>query len=137
MTFALLAAAVLAAADPPPAPPDPPASFTIAIAGDLLLARGVARRAEAEGWEAVMAPLRDTLAEADASLVNLESPLGACLSDGNQARPRLCGPPAAAARPATRRQARGMREARGIGRSLSVEGCRSAGIIGRGVTVTR
>jgi poly-gamma-glutamate synthesis protein (capsule biosynthesis protein) len=73
-------------------------SFTIALGGDLLLGRGVARRAGTEGWQAVLAPLRATLGGADASLINLESPIGRCLSAGSTERPRLCGDPEAAQR---------------------------------------
>jgi poly-gamma-glutamate synthesis protein (capsule biosynthesis protein) len=95
VTLALLFA-ILSATAPSPSIQDRAGPFTIALGGDLLLARGVARRAEAEGWKAVLAPLRETLGGADASLINLESPLGRCISAGSQERPRLCALPEAA-----------------------------------------
>ena len=91
-----LAFVTLSAATPSRSIQERAGPFTIALGGDLLLARGVARRAEAEGWKAVLAPLRETLGGADASLINLESPLGRCMSAGSQQRPCLCGPPEAA-----------------------------------------
>ena len=66
-------------------------AFTVAIGGDLSLARGIARRAAGEGWERVLSPLGDTLSGADARVVNLESASGTCLSVGTVQRPRLCG----------------------------------------------
>jgi poly-gamma-glutamate synthesis protein (capsule biosynthesis protein) len=86
-----VALAVLAAWAPPEA------SFTVAIGGDLSLARGIEKRAAKEGWPRVLAPLAAALAGADARLVNLESAAGACLPGGTVQRPRLCGKPEAIA----------------------------------------
>ena len=71
------------------------AAFTVAVGGDLSLARGIERRAARVGWPAVLAPLCDSLAGADASIVNLESAAGTCLAGGTAQRPRLCGQPEA------------------------------------------
>jgi poly-gamma-glutamate synthesis protein (capsule biosynthesis protein) len=65
-------------------------AFTVAIGGDLSLARGIARRAAGEGWARVLSPLEDALSGAQARIVNLESATGPCLSDGTVQRPRLC-----------------------------------------------
>jgi hypothetical protein len=67
------------------------ASFTVAIGGDVSLARGIEARAAREGWERVLAPLGEALSGADARIVNLESASGACLGGGTVERPRLCG----------------------------------------------
>ncbi len=81
----------------PPARGDGPARETrLAIGGDVLLGRGVSRRAALGSWEAVLAPLRRALADADTAIVNLESPLAPCLPGGTVQRPRLCGEPDAA-----------------------------------------
>jgi poly-gamma-glutamate synthesis protein (capsule biosynthesis protein) len=65
--------------------------FTVAVGGDVSLARCIAGRAISEGWDRVLAPLRDALAGADARIVNLESATGTCVSAGSVQRPRLCG----------------------------------------------
>jgi poly-gamma-glutamate capsule biosynthesis protein CapA/YwtB (metallophosphatase superfamily) len=64
--------------------------FTVAVGGDVSLARGIAGRAASDGWERVLAPLADSLSGADARIVNLESAFGACLAGGTVQRPRLC-----------------------------------------------
>jgi hypothetical protein len=87
VNFVLLAALALAGAGAAA----PPNGYTVAIGGDVTLARGIARRAESEGWERVLAPLREVLSGADARLVNLESAVGACLRGATVQRPRLCG----------------------------------------------
>lgn len=105
--FALgFAAAAAAAAAPAPlgggahADDDCPAGVTVVLGGDVLLGRGVAARAHAEGrdegWDAVLAPLGEALGGADLAIANLESPLAECLPGGTVARPRLCGDPRAA-----------------------------------------
>lgn len=66
-------------------------AFTVAIGGDVSLARGIGRSAAGEGWKRVLAPLKKTLSPADARIVNLESAFGACLPGGTVQRPRLCG----------------------------------------------
>jgi poly-gamma-glutamate capsule biosynthesis protein CapA/YwtB (metallophosphatase superfamily) len=76
--------------------PDAAEGFTLAVGGDVMLARGVSRQAERDGWDAVLAPLTRALAGAQASLVNFESPLGTCRDAGSVPHPRLCAPAAAA-----------------------------------------
>jgi len=76
---------------------EPDGAFTVAIGGDLSLARGIEQRAANAGWPRVLAPLAEALAGADARIVNLESATGACLAGGTPARPRLCGRPEALA----------------------------------------
>jgi hypothetical protein len=85
MLVGLLVASAVAAAAAEPA-----GAFTVAIGGDLSLARGIEQRAAKQGWPAVLAPLAQALAGADARVVNLESAAGACLPGGTVGRPRLC-----------------------------------------------
>ena len=72
--------------------------FTVAIGGDLSLARGIAGRAASEGWEHVLSPLVETLSGTDVRIVNLESATGPCLGAGTVQHPRLCGEAGALAR---------------------------------------
>ena len=76
--------------------PNADQEFTLAVGGDVMLARGVTSQAERDGWDAVLAPLARALAGAQASLVNLESPFGTCRDSGTVSHPRLCAPAAAA-----------------------------------------
>lgn len=95
----LAVAGILAmAALPTAAAREPARAARITFGGDVLLGRGVARRALATSWDETLAPLRRALAAEDAetAVVNLESPLGACLPGGTVQRPRLCGDIAAA-----------------------------------------
>jgi poly-gamma-glutamate synthesis protein (capsule biosynthesis protein) len=87
VNFVLLSALVLAGAGAV----GPTNGYTVAIGGDVTLARGIVRRAASEGWNRVLAPLREALSGADARLVNLESAIGECLGGATVQRPRLCG----------------------------------------------
>lgn len=66
---------------------------TVTLGGDVLLGRGVAKRAQRTGWKHLLQGVAPTLRKADLAIVNLESPLGACLPGGTLRQPRLCGAP--------------------------------------------
>jgi poly-gamma-glutamate capsule biosynthesis protein CapA/YwtB (metallophosphatase superfamily) len=65
--------------------------ITVALGGDVLLGRGVARRASAVGWPRLLDGAAPVLRAAGVAIVNLESPLARCLPGGSVQRPRLCG----------------------------------------------
>ncbi len=65
--------------------------ITLVVGGDVLLGRGVAKRAGAVGWRRVTEAIRPALSSADIAIVNLESPVGACLPEQTPRYPRLCG----------------------------------------------
>lgn len=73
---------------------EPTPNFTIALAGDVMLGRGVAQALEGD-WASAFAAVRPWLATADCAFANLESPLTTApqLSDGYDLR----APPAAVA----------------------------------------
>lgn len=64
---------------------------TVVVGGDVLLGRGVEKRAQNAGWAKLLAGVSGKLRTADLAVVNLESPLGVCLPGGSVNRPRLCG----------------------------------------------
>lgn len=66
---------------------------TVTLGGDVLLGRGVAKRAKRSGWKRLLHGIAPTLRKADLTIVNLESPLGPCLPGGTVRQPRLCGVP--------------------------------------------
>jgi poly-gamma-glutamate capsule biosynthesis protein CapA/YwtB (metallophosphatase superfamily) len=70
-----------------------PGTVTVTIGGDVLLGRGVAKRAQTIGWKSLLRGVAPTLRRADLAIVNLESPLAKCLAGGTLRQPRLCGPP--------------------------------------------
>lgn len=50
--------------------------ITLAVAGDIMLARGVDARIRNYGWDYPLALVADLLCEADLAIANLESPIG-------------------------------------------------------------
>jgi poly-gamma-glutamate synthesis protein (capsule biosynthesis protein) len=66
---------------------------TVALGGDVLLGRGVAKRAKKIGWGRLLTGVAPRLRKADLAIINLESPLAPCLPGGTVSRPRLCGDP--------------------------------------------
>lgn len=62
--------------EPAPQPEPAPREVTLVVAGDVMLARGVANRIRAEGCDYPFAETAAILRGADVALANLESPLG-------------------------------------------------------------
>ena len=103
--IALLSGAACGAADSPVAPrrlnpsatpsatPSANPTVTLVLGGDVLLGRGVAKRAQRVGWGRLLGDATRLLRRGDLAIVNLESPLGPCLPGGTARAPRLCGDP--------------------------------------------
>ncbi len=56
-------------------PPAPPRSFTVIAVGDIMLDRSVWKTIQANGYESILARVRDLTRSADISFANLECPL--------------------------------------------------------------
>lgn len=72
-------------------------TLTLALAGDLMLGRGVAAAHQQDDWEGTFSAISSDLQSADLALGNLESPLGInnnSLTNGNDYN--LCADPSAA-----------------------------------------